>query len=196
MASAEASAASDAALVLRARRGDPDALQALVRRHYRAAYAVGLAMLGNGMDAEDVCQDAFVRALERLEDCRDPEKFTAWLLQIVRNRARNHRAYLRVREPASPEPQWIAAPDDPARDLERGELRAVLEKALASLTDMQRQVVLLHDLEGLPHRTIGETLGISELMSRQHLFVARRRLRERLGRQANAGRQAGRANGE
>src|SRR5438105_2856223 len=65
----------DAELVAHIRHGDAVAADELVRRHFRAAYAVALALLGNAMDAEDVCQDAFVRALERIEKCRKPDRF-------------------------------------------------------------------------------------------------------------------------
>lgn len=171
----------DAALVARARRGDSAAFEVLVRRHYRTAYSVALAILGNGMDAEDVCQDAFVKALEKLEECREPEKFLAWLLQIVRNRARNYRDYRRVRLAQPLETTNVASPLNPDRDAERFELRGALEQALGELSEVQREVVLLHDLEGWKHREIGESLGLSEGAARQHLFKARRKLRELLG---------------
>ena len=171
---------TDARLVLGARRGDAAAFEALVRRHFRAAYAVALAALGNRMDAEDVCQDAFVRALERLDQCRHPERFAAWLLRIVRNRAHNYRDYRRVRAGLPLEPDR-GAPASAPRELERTELRGRLEAALGVLTDIQREVVLLHDMDGWKHRQIGGMLGISEGMSRQHLYVARRKLREELG---------------
>jgi RNA polymerase sigma-70 factor (ECF subfamily) len=174
----------DATYVVRARRGDAAAFEALVRRHYRAAYAVALAQLSNGMDAEDVCQDAFLKALERIEDCREPEKFASWLLQIVRNRAHNYRDYRRVRAAASLEATWAAGPDDSAKDAEQADLREKLEGALAQLSEVQRQVVLLHDLEGLKHREIAERLDISEGMSRQHVFHARKALRRLMGDQA------------
>ncbi len=172
---------TDASLVERARRGESAAFEGLVRRHFRAAYAVALALLGNQMDAEDVCQDAFIRALERLEDCRHPDRFAAWLLQIVRNRAHNFREYQRIRTGAPLEATPAASPTDLARDLERAELRRLLEAVLGELSEVQRQVILLHDLEGWKHRAIAEALGLSEVASRQHLFVARRQLRQRLG---------------
>ena len=56
-----------------------------VRRHLRAAHAVARAKLDNPGDADDVCQDAFIKALERIDDCRNPDGFRAWLLTIVRN---------------------------------------------------------------------------------------------------------------
>ncbi|NIR44326.1 MAG: sigma-70 family RNA polymerase sigma factor [Gemmatimonadetes bacterium] len=170
----------DASLVQRARRGDAAAFEALVRRYYRAAYSVALARLGTAMDAEDVCQDAFIRALERIED-PDPARFAAWLLQIVRNRAHNYRAYQRIREAKPLDEVSAAGVENPSRDAERSELRTALEAALGELSEVQREVVLLHDMEGWKHREIGDALGISEGMSRQHLMMARRALRERLG---------------
>jgi len=167
--------------VERARRGDAAAYGALVRRHYRAAYAVALAVLGNPMDAEDVCQDAFLRALERLDSLRKPERFSAWLLQIVRNQARNFRSYRRLRSARPLDESSAAADEDPAREAERQELRRELESALSGLSEIEREVVLLHDLEGWKHREIAEALGLSEGMSRQHLMGARRLLRDRLG---------------
>ncbi|KPK81200.1 MAG: hypothetical protein AMS25_07265 [Gemmatimonas sp. SM23_52] len=167
--------------VERARRGDAAAFGALVRRHYRAAYAVALAVLGNPMDAEDVCQDAFLRALERLDKLQQPERFLAWLLQIVRNRARNFLDYRRVRSARPLEDLSAGTDETPAREAERQELRRALGSALAELSEIQREVVLLHDLEGWKHREIAEALGLSEGMSRQHLMGARRLLRERLG---------------
>lgn len=181
MAAARGPDLSDAILVQRARRGDAAAFETLVRRHYRAAYAVALAVLGNAMDAEDVTQDAFVRAVERMDEVREPGRFKGWLLQIVRNRSRNYRGYRRLRTTRPLDTVSAAGPEDPGRDAERAELRGALESALAELSKVQREVVLLHDLEGWKHREIAESLVISEGMSRQHLMAARRALRERLG---------------
>ncbi|UCF21185.1 MAG: RNA polymerase sigma factor [Gemmatimonadota bacterium] len=171
----------DAILIEKARRGDTAAFETLVRRHYRAAFAVALAVLGNRMDAEDVTQDAFLRALERLDELRQAERFAAWLLQIVRNRARNFHSYRRVRAAQPLETIEAISPDRADRELERGRLRDRLESALAEISEVQRQVVLLHDLEGWKHSEIADSLGLSETMSRQHLFNARRVLRARLG---------------
>lgn len=176
-----ADAARDATLVAAVRCGDAAAADMLVRRHFRAAWAVALALLGNKADAEDVCQDAFVRALERIDECRKPDRFVYWLLQIVRNRAHNAREYRRVRSGPSTDGIEVAASGDAACATERHELADRLLAALETLTPQQRQVVLLKDLEGWDHRAIARSLGISEGMSRQHLWAARRALRERLG---------------
>lgn len=173
--------ADDAALVLASRQGDAAAFDQLVRRHLRRALAVAGAILRDPMDAEDVVQDAFVKALERLEECRDPSKFSAWLGQIVRRRALNALDARRVRKAEALEPETAASSSNPALETERRALRAELEAALATLTEPQRTVVLLHDLEGWPHKEIAATIGSSEVMSRQHLFTARKRLRAALG---------------
>lgn len=177
-----------ASLVERARRGETDAFEELVRRHLRAAHAVALAVLQTYSDAEDVVQEAFMTAIERLDDCRDPERFAGWLLQIVRNRARNARDHRKLRA-ASPLDNGQEAPADlsPARQAEQAELRDRLLRALSALPEVQREVVLLHDIDGWQHREIAAALGCSEVMSRQHLFVARRALRERLGDAGDGG---------
>ena len=172
---------SDRQLVERVRRGETVAFDVLVRRHYRTAYVVAVSLLSNGMDAEDVCQDAFLKALERIEDCRHADRFASWLLQIVRNRAHNFRDYRRVRTGVDVEITTHPSAADSAQDAERSELRRRLEAALGELSELQRQVVLRHDLEGWKHREIAESLELSEGMSRQHLFTARKKLRELLG---------------
>lgn len=173
---------SDAHLVMRAREGDRFAFEALVRRHLRSAYVVALAELADGRDAEDAVQDAFVLALERLDECRDPGSFGAWLKRIVRNRARSVGRRERIREAQALETVLTASSEsDPERDLDRAELRRRLESALGVLTEVQRAVVLMHDLEGYRHREIAGELGIPEGTVRSHLFFARRALRQRLG---------------
>lgn len=172
---------SDAALVARVRGGDAAAFDTLVRRHLRAAFAVALAQLGEEADAQDACQDAFVTALTRIEECRKPDQFGSWLLSIVRNRARDVRRYRTVRD-ALPLDAAGEAPGraNPHHDAENAELRGDLLAALDHLTELQREVILLYDVEGWSHKEIGQKLGISDGSARVHLFNARRALRERL----------------
>lgn len=172
----------DRELVARARAGDAGAFERLVRRHLNGAYAVALARLRDPNDAEDVTQDAFIRALERLDDCRDPSRFAAWLHQIVRNRASNYRRDEGLRRgPPLTVVSDVAHGDDPARNTHRAMLRDRLEREVAELPEVQREVLLLHDLAGFKHREIADRLGIPEGTVRSHLFHARRAMRERLG---------------
>jgi RNA polymerase sigma-70 factor (ECF subfamily) len=172
---------SDSVLVERARAGDAQAFEALVRRHLRTAHAVALSVVLDPADAEDVCQDAFIAALERLDDCQ-PDRFVAWLMTIVRNRAISLQRHRKVRR--SQPLEWavgLGSAENPAQDAERSALRKRLLDAMATIPERQREVLLLHDLEGWRHREIGERLGMKEGTVRYTLFQARRAVRERLG---------------
>ncbi|HEY5946347.1 MAG TPA: sigma-70 family RNA polymerase sigma factor [Kofleriaceae bacterium] len=180
---------SVAELVTRAKRGEAAAFDQLVRRHLRAAYVVALAVLGRPADADDVAQEAFVTALERLEDCRDPSRFSGWLIQIVRNRSLNALDKRKLRD-SSGEPTDVAVPGH-AGDVV---LRARLIGALATLSEQQREIVLLHDLDGWTHAELADALGISEVNCRQQLFTARRALRAELASLAPEERSHGTGN--
>jgi RNA polymerase sigma-70 factor, ECF subfamily len=174
-------AEADSALVERARAGDAEAFESLVRRYLRGAQAVALAVVGEAADAEDVVQDAFIRALEQLDTCQ-PDRFAAWLMRIVRNSAisLHRKKKVRIAMPL----EWAngaRSRDDPAADLERSAIREQLQKALETLPDRQREVLLLHDLEGWKHREIGDALEMKEGTVRYTLFQARRAVRARLG---------------
>ena len=178
---------SDRRLVERARRGDRDAFDALARRYLDAAYAVALAVLREPADAEDAAQDALVTALERLDECRQPDRFRGWLLTIVRNTAKNRLRSLTLRAGVPVEDAGLASEArdaDPASYTETGRLRERLLAALDTLDPVRREVVLLHDLEGWKHREIGAALGLPEGTVRSHLSLARKALRERLGKEA------------
>lgn len=172
-------------LVARAQRGEEGAFGALTRLYLRAAYSVALAIVGRPADAEDVAQDALLLAFERLGTCREPERFGGWLLRIVRNQAHNWLARRHLRDVPGCEidadfPDEAASPGSTvARDR--------LLAALAAISPVRREVVLLHDMEEWTHPEIAAALQISEVTSRQHLFQARRQLRERLGDTASMG---------
>lgn len=171
----EAPAIPVADLVRAARRGDATATEQLVRRHLRAAYAVALAVLGRPADAEDIAQDAFMIAIDKLDDCREPARFSGWLVQIVRNRALHALDKRKLRDASDEVADAVA--HVPASDVVlRGQLLAALE----TLTSVQREVVLLHDLDEWTHAEIADALGLTETNCRQHLFTARRALRARL----------------
>ena len=177
---------SDDRLVRKAREGDRGAFEALVGRYQRPAYLAALGVTGSPEDAEDVAQEAFIVALERLDECRDPSRFAGWFLTIVRNRARNYIRRESLRRMEEIPAGTATRGPDPARELESGELRRRLAKAMEGLSEVRRQVVLMHDLEGWKHREIGEVLGIPPGTVRSHLHFARKALREAL---ENAGAQ-------
>ncbi len=152
-----------------------------MRRHYRATLVVAQQAMRDPQDAEDITQDAFVRALERLEQCRDPARFSAWLHQIVRNVAHDLRDKQRVRKAEPLDEIDPVGKSNPARDAENAELRVRLSTALDQLTTMQRAVLLFFDRDGFSHGEIARRVGCSVGMSQQHLFAARKTMRRLLG---------------
>lgn len=168
---------TDAQLVARVRRGDRAAAGALAERYLRACRAVALAVTGNESDADDVCQDAFVAAIERIDGCRQPDRFGAWLMQIVRNRARDQ-LRARARPILSIDGMEIASTRaSPAVEAERQDEQTRLLAAMKELPEERREVLLLHDLEGWTHREIAERMGLPPGTVRSHLHHARRRIR-------------------
>jgi RNA polymerase sigma-70 factor (ECF subfamily) len=168
------------ALVIQAQRGELGAFDALARRHLRVAYTLALAIVGNPSDAEDAAQDALVRALERIDTCRNPAAFRAWLLQIVRHQCHT----LGRRKRLAPKPTGdgeLEAGDPTGLAPDAHTMQRPLLASLRRLAEHEREVVLLHDLEGWTHAEIASALEISVVTSRQRLFQARRKLRESLG---------------
>jgi RNA polymerase sigma-70 factor (ECF subfamily) len=164
-------------LVARVRRGEPRAFETIVRQHLRAAYVVVLAVLRRPSDAEDVTQEALIVALERIDTLREARHFRSWLLQITRNQALNWRSSRRLRDVTRDTPAEAAHDASPP---DASAFRFRLLEAMTVLGSTEREVVLLHDLEGWTHAEIAEALTISVVMSRQHLFQARRKLRTHL----------------
>jgi RNA polymerase sigma-70 factor, ECF subfamily len=174
----------DEDLVRRTLAGDAAAYGSLVRGYRRAALAHALAIVGDTFAAEDVAQDAFVQAYEQLATLRDHSRFAAWLLTIVHRRSLNALRSEKRRRAAlltDAMPDRAAIAEDDA--LATRASRAALLAAIASLSPVQRTVVLLSDLEGWPHERIATTVGCSVVMSRRHLSYARKRLRELLAQE-------------
>lgn len=168
----------DAELVRQVARGHNDAFETLVRRHLAAAHAAAFDILHDADDAEDVCQDAFITALRRIRQLKEPERFRPWLMTIVRNRALDVKTSARVRmHDASVDSVAMPAPDRTSDRVERAELRGDLARAMESLTRLQRDVLVRHDYEGMRHGEIARELGISAGASRFHLHVARKAMR-------------------
>jgi len=170
----------DGQLVRRARKGDEQAFGVLVQRYMRAAYAVARSVTQSHEDAEDATQESFVVALERLDECREPDRFAAWFLTIVRNRSRNLVRRESLRSTDQIPPATEGREPTPDRHMERRELEDRLEQALSELSEVQRSIVLLHDFEGWKHREIAERLGIPSGTVRSHLHFARKALRSAL----------------
>lgn len=146
----------DRELVRRAVAGETSAFARLVERHEAVAFRVARRIVG-AQEADDVTQDAFLRAFHRLDRFREESPFRAWLLQIVHNTALNA-ASRRRDEPVEsvPEPPSGDSPRErrPARELEERERRERLELKLRGLRPEHRAVLVLRDLEGMSYEEI------------------------------------------
>ncbi len=149
---------TDGVLVQRVLEGDTEAFSGLVARHRARGARVAAALLGDGADAEEALQDAFVRAFRSLRSCRDPDRFGAWFLRILVNRCRTRgatrrlRAGVFVRDEAAME-RAAARPDgDP-------EWREEIERALARLDVLQREAFVLKHVEGLEYEEMARLTG-------------------------------------
>jgi RNA polymerase sigma-70 factor (ECF subfamily) len=173
----EARGPSERDYVIAAQNGSDSAFAALVRLHQRRAYAVARAIVLSHEDAEDAVQEGFLHAYRALDRFRSDQPFGAWLNRIVANAALDLVRRRKVRD-ADELPETIALPfRDPG---EADELRRRLGEALTRLTDRQRAVIVLHDVEGYTHGEIGQMLGIPEGTARSDLHHARAALRRLL----------------
>jgi RNA polymerase sigma-70 factor (ECF subfamily) len=170
-------AAAERVIVIAAQRGSDDAFSALVRIHQRRAYAIVRAIVLSHEDAEDAVQEGFIHAHRALDRFQPEQPFGAWLYRIMANAALDLVRRRKVRD-ADELPESIPMPfRDPGI---AGELRERLQEALTHLTDRQRAVIVMHDVEGFTHGEIGRTLGIPEGTARSDLHHARAALRRLL----------------
>jgi RNA polymerase sigma-70 factor, ECF subfamily len=137
--------AIDRSLIDRARNGDLDAFESIVRARMDAVYRLTSAILGNEADARDAAQETFVAAWRQLPRLREPEKFEAWLQRVAVNAARQtHRARSRRRIREIPSSTVVALADQ-AAGAPRDDA-AILDSALAMLPIDQRAILVLHHL--------------------------------------------------
>ncbi len=159
--------------------GDREAFRLLVQRHQQRLYRHALRMAGNGDAATDLVQAAFVQAFTRLSSCRDPERFGAWVFRILVNRCRDYLKSPRRRTvPIDGEGAAVLrSTDNPAREVERAELRDQLDAALARLPPAQREAFLLKHMDGLSYEEMSELLNTAVPALKMRVHRARDALR-------------------
>jgi RNA polymerase sigma-70 factor, ECF subfamily len=171
---------SDEALVRRARDGEEAALSALVKRHADAVYRVALAIAGDRDLAQDVSQDAFLKAFRGLDGFRGDAAFRTWLLTIAANSARGalRRLGRRRETDLDSSPPLASEVRGPDQDAELSSESARAREALDRLPEKQRLSVQLRVDEGLSFREIAEVIGSTEGAARVNYFHGIRKLRE------------------
>jgi len=177
-------AATERELVRRARDGDEDAFADLVRRHSAGMHRLVARMLGDDEEAWDVVQMAWVRAWDRLGRYDARWRFSTWVYRIASNlaidviRARGSRE----RAHAAGGLRVVSRPAAPDRDLEEREVERVLLELVRRLPPQQRAAFVMRELEGMETAEVARALGCSPTTVRNHVFHARRALREALAR--------------
>jgi RNA polymerase sigma-70 factor (ECF subfamily) len=176
---------SDHLLLDRFASGDRKALEELFHRYRQPAYRVAHRLLGNEADALDAVQDGFAKALAHLQGFQGRSAFKTWLLRVVSNaaldlgRQRGRREALSLDAAPTDEafaPQLLTA-DEAGRGLEQADLRLLLDRALATLSEAQRQTFVLHADAELSYREVADVLNISIGTVMSRLFYARQKLR-------------------
>ncbi|HYM60301.1 MAG TPA: sigma-70 family RNA polymerase sigma factor [Thermoanaerobaculia bacterium] len=161
--------------------GNPDAYDYVVSKYMRRVVSIAWGILRRASDAEDLAQEAFVKAFESIGRFKTGQPFGPWIYRIVTNLSLDllkHRKRFRDEELSEAEP---AARRDRA-DLPAiaGELAARIDQAIESLPEMQRVVARLYLVEEFGHREIALMTGLSEGTVRSHLSLGRRKLQEKL----------------
>ena len=177
---------SDAAEVARARAGDEGAFRGLVERHATAVFRVAYRITGNEHDAEDVVQEAFLKAWKQLATFEDRASFGSWLHRIAANCAYDALRSRAVRRTALSESSDEALSALPAeapladRLVESSEVQRRIGAAMARLSPVERAAFVLRHFEEMSTREIGDSLGVGESAAKQSVFRAVRKLREAL----------------
>ena len=173
--------------------GENQLYHELIRPHERNVYVMALSYMKNEADAEDVAQEAIVRAFRKLSSFRAESKFSTWLISITINEART-----RLRRQALVRMESLDQLDEykgispallrdwreiPSEAIERDEVRNLIQQAIGQLPDIYRQVFLLRDVEELTTSETAETLNISVPSVKVRLHRARMMLQKQLAPQ-------------
>jgi RNA polymerase sigma-70 factor (ECF subfamily) len=181
----------EAALIQRIRNGEHELFYELVRPYESRVYSAALAILRNQADAEDVAQEAVLKAFRHIRQFRAEARFSTWLIQIAVNEARmrRRREHTDLMEPIADrrDEEGNYTPRDfadwreiPSESLERKEIRQLLTSALGSLSEIYREVFVLRDMQHLSIEETAQALGISVAAVKTRLLRARLMLRDML----------------
>lgn len=162
--------------------GDGEAFEKLVRRYQHMIHSLTYRMTGSSSDAEDLAQEAFIRAYQRLSSFRGESSFSSWLYRVAMNACLNWRKSVERRNQLHE--QW-ATRDEPGGDsAAQDDLMAGLQQALLRLKPKHRAAIVLTVCEGMNHAEAARALGCSETTVSWRVHVARKQLKQWLSRKA------------
>ena len=183
----------DLALVAEAKAGSYEAFEELVNRYENKIYRLGVNLTGNSEDAEDVLQEAFLKAFQHLAEFREDSRFYTWLVRIAVNEALMKLRKIRsnrtvpledeIGEDGDPIPRELADwKPNPEQIFAQEEIESILREAAQKLPASYRTVFLLRDMEELSTAEAASVLGLTEGTVKARLFRARLMLREELSK--------------
>lgn len=170
----------DRELLARVQQGDSRAFDILVRRYLPRARLVARRLMQDPDDADDLVQDAFLRALEKIASFDIARAFEPWFTRLLVNLGLDLRRKQKVRRTEAYDPELVPGAARTDAEVERGELSDSLNRALARLPDRQRLIVCLFEIDGHSTEEVANMLEVSQVTIRWHLHQARRTLREAL----------------
>ncbi len=170
---------------------DPEAFGVLIQRYQRKIYALIYNMTSNHEDTEDLVQVVFIKTYKALKRFRGQSSFYTWIYRIAINntinfiKKRKRKAALSMDDmdlglDRDPDYVELSSRSNPLKETSISELQEKLNKALNKLSDKHRMVVVLHDIQGIPHDDIAKMLGCSSGTLRSRLFYARKQLQVEL----------------
>lgn len=177
----------EGALVKRARQGDLGAYDELVRRYQERIYSTVYHMTSNHEDANDLAQEAFIKAFQALKSFKGGSSFYTWVYRIAVNKTinflkqRKNKAHMSLDDldfNAEHDPDLVALISEktPRREINLAELHEKLNSAMQKLSEPHRLVVTLHDVQGLSHEEIAQIMECNVGTVRSRLFYARQQL--------------------
>ena len=167
-------------LVDRCRHGDRQAQFEIYKLYYKAMYNTSLRIVNQTQEAEDIMQEAFLSAFEKINDYREEVSFGAWLKKIVVNKSLDALRKKHIeQEDVDPGSLKHTTEEDETADDPEYNIESI-RKAIARLPEGYRTVLTLHLFEGYDHEEIAEIMGISHATSRSQYSRARQKLRELL----------------
>ena len=181
----------DRILAQRARDGDLQAYNDLVDRYYGKLYGLIYNMTSNKEDTEDMVQDVLTKAYTSLSKFKGSSSFYTWVYRIAVNRTINFLKKRKKKQALSLDHVEggierdlayieLSSRSSPIRNTKINELQEKLNMALQALSEKHRTVVVLHDIQGIPHQEIAKMLSVSEGTLRSRLYYARRQLQSEL----------------
>ena len=169
----------DAELVARCRAGDSDAFELLYREHSPRLFALARRMTGSPQESEDLLQEIFLQVHRKLDSYRGDSALGTWLYRLAIRQCLDFLRSRHGRMRASSRPLEDDSTHMPSTR-ETHAARIDIERAVAKLPEGCRVAFVLHDVEGLEHKQIGEMLGVTESTSKSQVFKARSKLRAML----------------